>query len=180
MNFAFKRGFTLIELLVVIAIIGLLSSIVFASVSSARDKAKSTKAISDMRNIYQAFNLWTVDNDPDGILNAPFVANDVDSWHYPDCDGIQNVGSSGNDWPNAQTVNYFSSYLVPDYIQEIPDDPWGNNYIIDASYNCSTGTPSGCISGNGWQYVIHSGGPNGSGLNAYDSDNIIYAICKHG
>lgn len=35
-----SRGFTLIELLVVIAIVGLLSSIVVASVSSAKDKAK--------------------------------------------------------------------------------------------------------------------------------------------
>ncbi|MFA6565474.1 MAG: type II secretion system protein, partial [Candidatus Paceibacterota bacterium] len=37
---ALKKGFTLIELLVVIAIISLLSSVVMASVSSAKIKAK--------------------------------------------------------------------------------------------------------------------------------------------
>jgi prepilin-type N-terminal cleavage/methylation domain-containing protein len=39
-----NKGFTLIELLVTIAIISLLASIVFASVSSARDKANVKKA----------------------------------------------------------------------------------------------------------------------------------------
>ena len=39
-NYSGSRGFTLIELLVVISIIGLLSSVVLASLSSARAKAK--------------------------------------------------------------------------------------------------------------------------------------------
>ncbi|MDP2593921.1 MAG: type II secretion system protein [bacterium] len=45
------RGFTLIELLVVIAIIGLLSSIVLASLSTARDKGRDAAIQSDLNSI---------------------------------------------------------------------------------------------------------------------------------
>ncbi len=50
-TFVTSRGFTLIELLVVIAIIGLLASIILVSLSSARNKGKDTRLISDVRQI---------------------------------------------------------------------------------------------------------------------------------
>lgn len=46
-----QRGFTLIELLVVIAIIGLLSSVVLASLNTARGKGANAAVKSNLNNI---------------------------------------------------------------------------------------------------------------------------------
>ncbi len=50
-----QKGFTLIELLVVVAIIGLLASVVVASLSSARAKARDARRMSDMKSFQVAF-----------------------------------------------------------------------------------------------------------------------------
>lgn len=58
-----SRGFTLIELLIVIAIIGILSSVVLASLNTAREKARDAKRLSDTRNVVAALELYYYDND---------------------------------------------------------------------------------------------------------------------
>lgn len=46
-----RKGFTLIEMLVVVAIIGLLASVVVVGVGGARQKARDTKRVADLRQI---------------------------------------------------------------------------------------------------------------------------------
>ena len=52
------KGFTLIELLVVISIIGILASVVLASLNSARQKGRDTKRISDVKQLQLALELY--------------------------------------------------------------------------------------------------------------------------
>jgi len=57
-----KKGFTLIELLVVIAIIGLLSTLAVVALSSAREKARDSKRLSDLKQIQTALELYASDS----------------------------------------------------------------------------------------------------------------------
>lgn len=65
----FRRGFTLIELLVVISIISLLSSVVLASLNTARTKARDSLRIQNIRSLITAIALYQ--NDHNGNYPPP-------------------------------------------------------------------------------------------------------------
>lgn len=58
-----RRGFTLIELLVVIAIIGILASVVLASLNSARDKGADAAIKSNLNNARAQAELYYDNHD---------------------------------------------------------------------------------------------------------------------
>ncbi|MFA0747326.1 DUF1559 family PulG-like putative transporter, partial [Fervidibacter sp.] len=67
----FRVGFTLIELLVVIAIIAILVAILFPVFSRAREKARQTTCLSNVRQINLGLQQYTQDYDERFPVDLP-------------------------------------------------------------------------------------------------------------
>ena len=115
-----NKGFTLIELLVVIAVIGILASVVLASLNSARKKAQDTKIRAELKQLATALEFYF---DKYGTY---VVAGS--GWNDCGCGWVtHDMGPSGRTVVQALVAEGFMS---TDF-----DEPGGFNYML---YNCGT------------------------------------------
>lgn len=119
------KGFTLIELLVVIAIIGILSSVVLASLSGARESARISRYSQDISQIKAALAMYQNDN----------------NGKYPVAD---------HDWSDSAERSALSPYIDwPDNpwggVYHLEEDNGGFNDSIDIPHS---GNSAGSFSEN--------------------------------
>ncbi len=123
-----SKGFTLIELLVVIAIIALLAAILFPVFARAREKARQTACLSNMKQLGLSFAQYTSDFDE----------------FFP-CGNDQCVGCTnryGRGW-----FQQIYPYAKAHGVQSCPDDPTKsasvNTFVLSYGFNfhLTTATP---------------------------------------
>jgi len=140
-----KRAFTLIELLIVVAIIGILAAIAVPNFLNAQVRAKISRAVSDMKTLQTALEMYQLDENEHPPANQARVPGSGDHFH-----------------PNE--IRFYRLTTPVAYISSVPDDPfvskqsedfdkWGFSYDYVNSYD-------GNITGWGHEWRINSWGPD--------------------
>lgn len=173
------KGFTLIELLVVIAIIAILAAILFPVFARAREKARQTSCLSNLKQIGLANNMYMQDYDqmfPYAADNVtldtptsfvfrltPYIKN-TQIWRCPSASVVSNI--------NGVSCSYFGNGVI---FQNYPNDARLSNpagavvfwEFIEARNTCyrrptSSGTPAlwGGFVSAGRYGAMHNGGGN--------------------
>lgn len=141
--YKYKKGFTLIELLVVISIVSLLSSIVLASLKSARSKARDAERVSEITQLRKALELYY-------LTTGQYPSTPL-GWH----------NSADDDWNTATNPLY--ALVTSGLISRLPEDPINNNSGGNPPTNTTYGYGyfsinypglSGSANGGGKWYMI--------------------------
>ena len=140
------KGFTLIELLVVVAIIGVLATVVLSSLGKARTRAQTAKAISEMRSMATAFEIYAIDNnDYPGDVAPNRLPSGMETylpngWPLPPYSGAE------YDWDywNLGTENeaiQLSVRFCESGTCSFPNESWADNFTgrENAAYYCISG-----------------------------------------
>ena len=134
-NIKNKKGFTLIELLVVVAIIGLLSSVILASLNTARFKAKDAAM---KESVHQFENLMALNYQDYGSYCQL-------QWAWSSISGGVCLGFSGTYATQAQNIC--------NSIYNNAGDIWGPT----GAYRIYNNTSTGCATSFSFMIALNNG-----------------------
>ncbi len=115
-----RKGFTLIELLVVIAIIAILAAILFPVFAQAREKAKATSCLNNMKQL--------------GLAALMYVS-DYDDIMFPRCTGTWGAADAVYWYPRPNNPGLILPYVKNEQIFLCPSVPNRRGY----GYNMGLG-----------------------------------------
>ena len=145
-----RKGFTLIELLIVIAIIGILATVMMASLIKAKKKAYTAKASAELRNMAIGMKMHLIDY-------ADYPADVAPGIKPANMDQFMNTGGwptsgawpdSVYDWDNWPAQGSFSDtkQISVRFCRNginnscMPNESWANNFTTQSAfYYCIEG-----------------------------------------
>jgi prepilin-type N-terminal cleavage/methylation domain-containing protein/prepilin-type processing-associated H-X9-DG protein len=142
-----RRGFTLIELLVVIAIIAILAAILFPVFAQAKEAAKKTQDLSNIKNISLAIPMYA--SDADDIL--PLIRVGPSNWG---CGGAPTLGNCNQVQSGHALV---MPYVKNKQVWKSPNDQLTHCDDVNACAEKDTGgAVSYVFSYNGQQNILNN------------------------
>jgi prepilin-type N-terminal cleavage/methylation domain-containing protein/prepilin-type processing-associated H-X9-DG protein len=165
-RYCFPKGFTLIELLVVVAIIGILAAILFPVFARARENARRSSCMSNMKQMGLGLMMYSQDYDERMPL-ASYQYPVVGAYHYPNG---RLATAKGRGW-YSMIFDYMKDWHVFNCPSEEPALYYDGGYNLTSfpySYNYAAPHPaklsgmsgSACSDVKNWNCGISMPGAN--------------------
>jgi prepilin-type N-terminal cleavage/methylation domain-containing protein/prepilin-type processing-associated H-X9-DG protein len=182
-----RNGFTLIELLVVIAIIAILAAILFPVFAQAREKARQTSCLSNLKQLGTGFLMYSQDYDE--LVCPPFngqTGANAFTWdrlmqpYVKNWTLVQCPSDGASTRPTASFVGFplRRSYTMPSHLGW----EWSPNrvFVVNLAQipfpalTLQLFERNGCNSATNWNACSVSDGSNEWAYRHHDMSNVVY------